>query len=316
MLDLQAGVHLQEIEVALGIDDELDRAGGLVLHRLGERDRLLAHRLARLLVQERARRLFDHLLVAALDRAFALAEIEAVAVAVRQHLDLDVARVLDELLDEHAVVGEAGARLVGGGAEALARLLVAARDAHALAAAAGRGLDHDRIADFLGDLHRLVGILDHAEIAGDGIDARFLGQLLGFDLVAHRGDGVRIGPDEGDARLLQRRRELAVLGQEAIAGMDRLGAGLLAGLDDLLDREIALRRRRRADRHRLVRLAHMQRIGVRLGIDRHGLDAHGLRRPDDPAGDLPAIGDEDLREHANAAMLVVLAEPRVRPCGN
>ncbi len=33
--------------------------------------------------------------------------------AVGQHLDLDVARLLDELLDEDAVVAEAGARLVG-----------------------------------------------------------------------------------------------------------------------------------------------------------------------------------------------------------
>src|SRR5262245_37257754 len=80
-------------------------------------------------------------------------------------------------------------------------------------------------------------------------------------------------------------------------------AGLLAGLDDFLDREIALRRRRRADRHRLVRLAHMQRVGVRLGVDRHGLDAHGPRRPDDPAGDLPAIGDQDLLEHRHSGML-------------
>jgi hypothetical protein len=35
MLDLQAGVHLEEIELAILVDDELDRAGALVLHRLG-----------------------------------------------------------------------------------------------------------------------------------------------------------------------------------------------------------------------------------------------------------------------------------------
>jgi hypothetical protein len=57
-------------------------------------------------VEERRRRLLDHLLVAALDRALALAEVDDVAVLVGQHLDLDVARLLDELLDEHAVVAE------------------------------------------------------------------------------------------------------------------------------------------------------------------------------------------------------------------
>ncbi len=39
-------------------------------------------------------------------------------------------------------------------------------DAHALAAAAGRCLDHDGVADLLGDLHRLVGIGNRREIAG------------------------------------------------------------------------------------------------------------------------------------------------------
>src|SRR3546814_11599318 len=47
-------------------------------------------------------------LVAARGGAFALAQIDDIAVSVAQHLNLDVARPLDELLDEHAVVAEAG----------------------------------------------------------------------------------------------------------------------------------------------------------------------------------------------------------------
>ncbi len=108
MLDLQAGVHLQEIEAAILAGDEFDRAGRIVVHRLGERDRLLAHLSARLFIEQRRRRLFDHLLVAALDRAFALAEIDHVAVLVAEHLDLDVARIDDEFLDEHPIVAEGG----------------------------------------------------------------------------------------------------------------------------------------------------------------------------------------------------------------
>ena len=86
--------------------DELDGAGAVVADGLGEGDGLLAHRLARLLVEEGRRRLLDDLLVAALDRAFALAEVDDVAVLVAEHLDLDVARIDDELLDEDAVVAE------------------------------------------------------------------------------------------------------------------------------------------------------------------------------------------------------------------
>jgi hypothetical protein len=67
-----------------------------------------------LLVEQRRRRFLDDLLVAALDRAFALAEIDDVAVLVAEHLDLDVAGIDDELLDEHAVVAERGLGLRAG----------------------------------------------------------------------------------------------------------------------------------------------------------------------------------------------------------
>ena len=45
---------------------------------------------------------------AALDGAFALAQMYDVATLVAQHLDLDMARLGDEFLDEDAVVAEGG----------------------------------------------------------------------------------------------------------------------------------------------------------------------------------------------------------------
>src|SRR5207253_7869016 len=67
--------------------------------------------------------------------------------------------------------------------------------------AAGRGLHHHRIADVLRDLHRFVGRRDVAEIAGDDVDARLGGELLGLDLVAHRGDRLGRRADECDLLL-------------------------------------------------------------------------------------------------------------------
>jgi hypothetical protein len=52
VLDLQAGVHLQEIKTLVLAGDELDRAGGIVADRLGECDRLGAHFGARCGVDE------------------------------------------------------------------------------------------------------------------------------------------------------------------------------------------------------------------------------------------------------------------------
>jgi hypothetical protein len=54
-------------------------------------------------------RLLEHLLVAALHRAVALEEVDAVALRVAEDLDLDVARAHQVFLDQHAVVAEGAA---------------------------------------------------------------------------------------------------------------------------------------------------------------------------------------------------------------
>jgi hypothetical protein len=138
--------------------------------------------------------LLDDLLIAPLDRAFALEQVDDIAVLVAQHLDLDVARALDELLDEDPVVAEAGLGLGADGREALLDVLAMPGDADALAAAAGRGLDHHRIADLLGDLHGMRGVVDLADVAGHARDARGLGELLALDLVAHGSMAPGLGP--------------------------------------------------------------------------------------------------------------------------
>ena len=178
MLDLQPRVHLQEIEAAVLPGDEFDRAGAVVADRLGERDRLLAHPGPRLRVEQRARRFLDDLLVAALDRALALAEMDHVAVLVAQDLDFDVARIGDEFLDEDAIVAEARFRLRARARKTFGDLAPAEGDAHALAAAAGGGLDHHRVADLVGDGDRLLVVLDHAEMAGNGRDLGARRRLL------------------------------------------------------------------------------------------------------------------------------------------
>jgi len=219
------------------------------------------------------------------------------AVAVGQHLDLDVARPLDVALDKHARVGEAGARLVGRGDHALGDLLGRARDAHALAAAAGRRLDHHRVADRLGDLDGMLGALERAEEAGHRRHAGGLGQLLRLDLVAHRRDGARPRADESDAGRAERLGEGGALGQEAEAGMHRLRPGVARRRDEARDVEVALGRGGAADRDRLVGLQDVQRVGVGLGVDRDRGDAHAPGGAHDAAGDLAAVGDQELLEH-------------------
>src|SRR5215475_2229948 len=105
-----------------------------------------------------------------------------VAVLVAKHLDLDVARIDDEFLDEHPVVAERGFRLRARARKTLGDFAGRMRDAHAFAAAAGGRLDHDREADLLRDPNRLPFVVDHAKMARYGRDlglaAAFLLSIL------------------------------------------------------------------------------------------------------------------------------------------
>ena len=68
-------------------------------------------------------RLLDHLLVAALDRALALAEVDHVAVGVAEDLDLDVAAAFEVPLDEHGAVAERRPRLADARGDGVGQLV-------------------------------------------------------------------------------------------------------------------------------------------------------------------------------------------------
>jgi hypothetical protein len=109
-----------------------------------------------------------------------------------------VAGIDDEFLDEDSIIAERGFGFRLRKLEAFGDLGLGIGDPHALAAAAGGGLDHHGIADLVGDSNRVLVVLDDAEMARHRRNLGFRGRLLGFDLVAHRRDRIGIGPDEDD----------------------------------------------------------------------------------------------------------------------
>ncbi len=313
MLDLEPRVHLEKIEVAVLVDDELDRARGAVIDRRGERTCLRPHRRAGLGIQEWRRRLLDHLLVAALNRTLPLAEVDHVAIGVGEDLDLDMARLLDKLLDEDTVVAEAGTGLVLGRAEALVHFVGRIGDAHPLAPAAGGRLDHDGIADVVGNPDRFRYIGDGVHMARHGADARRVGELLGLDLVAHRRDRAGRWADEGDAFSLEGAREVGILRQEAVTRMHRVSAGIPDRREYPVHHQIAFGCRRRPDVHRLVGHPDVQRSSIGVRIDRHRRNAHVAGRANDAARDFAAVGDENLLKHAtNLREHVAVRNPGIR----
>ena len=202
--------------------------------------------------EERRGRLLDQLLVAPLQRAVARADDDDVAVGVGQHLGLDVAGLVQEALDEALAAAEGGDGLADGGVEQLGDLLDGAGDLQPAPAAAERRLDGHRQAVLLGEGDDLVGVLDRVLGAGDQRGAGLGGDVPRLHLVAERDDRVGGGADPGEPGVDDGLGEVGVLREEAVAGVDRVGAGLLRGVQDLVDDEVGVAGRGAAEGEGLV----------------------------------------------------------------
>ena len=95
-------------------------------------------------------RLFDDLLVPPLHRAVALEQVRDVAVAIADHLHLDVTRLVDQSLQIDLAAGETALGHRGRALHHTQQFLGRTRRQHADTAAASGWLDQHRVADFLG----------------------------------------------------------------------------------------------------------------------------------------------------------------------
>ena len=143
------------------VDEELHRADAAIADGQRRLDGALTHLAARSLGQARAGRFFEQLLVAALHRAVALAQIDAVAVVVAEHLHLDMLGAAQILLDVEAVVVEGLAHLALRRGEDVGELFGAMHQANATSTAASRRLKHQREADARGGLFALAHRAQH-----------------------------------------------------------------------------------------------------------------------------------------------------------
>ena len=286
--------------VAVPVHDELDRAGGVVTDRAAELQRGVEKLCAHAVGKVGRRGLFQELLVVALDRAVALEQVHEVAGAVAGELHFEMARIEDEFLEQDRAVAEGGFGFRFGSSKRGLEILGVVDAAHAAAAAAGGGLDQHGKADPARLAHELGFALVVAVIAGHGRHAGRLRDPLRFDLRAHLLDRSCGGADEDETGGFAALHEVGVLRQEAVAGMDRVRAGLAGGGEDGVDVEIAGACRRRADPDRLVGGLHMRRLCVGVGIDGDGADAEPRAGSHDAERDLAAIGDQDRTDGAGA----------------
>ena len=305
MLDLEAGVRLDECEagarfvlraVAIaavaalsGVDQELEGAQAVVLRGATEAQRRVDDRGAQGGGEIGRRRGLDDFLVPALGAALAFAEIDQPAVFVAQELDFDVARPGDQFLDVEAAVAE---RALGLGPATLVGLLdlIGRRDdAGSASTAAGKCLDDHCLARSQGgeELPRLLERRRPVRSAQDR-HVHFGRRRARPALVAEQFQDFRPRTDEGDPSLRAGSGEVGVLGQEAVARMDRVAVRGSGAAHDILDVEIC-RHSASAERDGLVGDSQVESVRVVLGVDRDRMDAQIHRRAGDPYRDLAAV---------------------------
>ena len=297
MLDLDARVHLDEIEIlrtTAVVVQELQRAGAAIAHRARQLRGRFAQALARGGVQRGRGRFLEHLLATPLQRAFAFIQMDGV-LAVSQHLHFDARAGSVPGRPRHSRTPPAprpGLRHLR------AQLGLVLHHADAAPAAAGRRLDHQRIAHARGMRQRFIERGHHAFATGHGGHAGRLGARGG--LVAHFPYGLGIRADEDQARVADGLREGGVLGQKAVAGMHGLGAGFARGLQHGVHVQVAARGVGRADVHGLVRHARGQRVAVGVAVDRHAAHAEFAGGANHAQGDLATVGHQQLVNAARA----------------
>ncbi len=123
VLHLEPRVHLEEEELAAIGQQELDRPGTHVADVRGKAQGGGPHPLADLRRDRGSRRLLHDLLVAPLGAAVALAQVDAVALGVEEHLDLDVPRPYQEALQDEPIVTEGPRCLAPCRGECLGKIL-------------------------------------------------------------------------------------------------------------------------------------------------------------------------------------------------
>src|SRR3546814_32791 len=186
MLDLYASVHLDEVEVAVFIE-ELERTGAAVADIDARLDAAGLHLAAGFFVDQRGRGLLNHLLVTALQRAVAIAEVDGVALAVGQDLDFHVAWIGQELLEVNHRIAEGCACFVAGQLGRGDQVLFLVHNAHAATTTATGGLDDHWIAYLAGDPQRFLLVFRQWAVrARNGRYAGLLHRVLGGHLVTDR----------------------------------------------------------------------------------------------------------------------------------
>ena len=215
---------------------------------------------------------------------------------VAKNLHLDMPRPGDKLLQENPTIFEA--RLAG----ALHRRVRFRHfrrfvtEFHADATAARGALQHHRQTDPQSLGRSMFGRVQQRR-AGQQRHAVGPGNLARRVFQTKRPHLRRCRSNERQSRVLTSLRKGRIFTQETVTRVNRFGPRFLCRRNYLVNIQVALRCRSRADQYGLTSPRHMQRMSVSIGIYGHRADTHPVQRTNDAAGNRPAVSYQNFAEH-------------------
>ncbi len=300
VLDLQPGVHLDEVERAALVAQELEGPRVPIADRPSGACDLRRQLPARCLVDGHRRGLLQELLVSPLDRALPLSEAEHRPAPVDEHLKLDVARRGQVPFQIEPRIPERRLRLALRGAPHGLEGGRVRRHPHAPTAAPAACLDDHRVADRCCRLvprgRRLRGFVGSGKDGHAGAAHRRARRHL---VPNQAQDGGR-RPDERDPPLHAGLRELRALGEESVSGMYGVGAREAGRLDDCGHVEVAPLRPGRSDTDRAAGSPCVEGRSIHRRADGDGVEPQFAAGGDHAQRHLAPVGDENPVEHRAA----------------
>ncbi len=221
MFDLQARIHLDEIELAV-FKQEFESSHPAIADLSASLDASHTNRLDHIDRNSRRWRFFDHFLMTTLHRTVAVTKPDGIAVRVAQDLYLDMTGMLEKLLHVEDSRAKSLPCLLPRQGNGFMKQGSFLHHPHATPATTARSLDDDWIADLIRDT------LNRCSILGKRcIRSRYTWHTgrnhcpFGSDLVAHRGDRPCVGTDEYETGIFDSLRKGGIFGQKSITRMDR-----------------------------------------------------------------------------------------------
>src|SRR6266487_1685313 len=158
-----------------------------------------------------------------------------VAVTIGDDLKFHVVRIEDKFLKINLVISESFLRLVTRAMERRLKARLIVGRAHAAAASACDGLDHNRITDLLCNLDCIVLRFDDSITSRSDWHAGFPRKKAGSVLVPHSLHCPRRRPDEFNVAAFANLYEMRVLCEKPITGMNRVDVANLGCAHDAID---------------------------------------------------------------------------------